>query len=64
MTGFTPNTTYSIKLSSDSNPDVQTESFTTDANGNGEHDTLDYDVPGQTVWIVVNGVESNRIVWK
>jgi hypothetical protein len=64
MTGFTPNTTYSITLSSDSNPDVQTESFTTDANGNGEHDTLDYDVPGQTVWIVVNGVESNRIVWK
>jgi hypothetical protein len=63
MTGFTPNTTYSITLASSSNPDVQTESFTTDTNGNGEHDTLDYDVPGETVWIVVNGVKSNQIVW-
>jgi Fibronectin type III domain len=63
LTGFTPNTTYQITLESDSNSNVATESVTTDANGNGEHDTLDYDSPRQTVWIVVNGVQSNKIVW-
>jgi hypothetical protein len=63
LTGFTPNTTYQITLESDSNSNVATESVTTDANGNGEHDTLDYDSPRQTVWIVVNRIESNRIVW-
>jgi hypothetical protein len=63
MTGFAPNTTYSITLASNANPEVATETFTTDANGAGEHDQLDYDVPGMTVWIVVNGVKSNQIVW-
>ncbi|HEY0807262.1 MAG TPA: fibronectin type III domain-containing protein, partial [Pseudonocardiaceae bacterium] len=63
ITGFTPNTTYPITLSSDSNSNVATESFMTDANGNAEYDQLDYDSRGQTVWIVVNGVQSNQIVW-
>jgi hypothetical protein len=63
MTGFAPNTTFPITLSSDSNPNVATESFTTDANGNAPYNQLDYDSPGQTVWIVVNGVSSNQIVW-
>jgi len=40
---------------SNSNKDVAKESFTTDANGAGEHDQLDYDVPNETVWIVVAG---------
>jgi hypothetical protein len=63
MTGFAPNTTYPITLASDSNPNVATESFTTDGNGAGPYNNLDYDSPGQTVWIVVNGVKSNQIVW-
>jgi hypothetical protein len=63
MTGFAPNQSYQITLASDSNNNVATESFTTDANGAGEHDELDYDSPNQTVWIVVNGIQSNKIVW-
>jgi hypothetical protein len=63
MTGFAPNQTYQITLASDSNNTVATESFTTDANGAGEHDQLDYDSPGQTVWVVVNGIKSNTIRW-
>lgn len=68
MTGFAPNTRYSITLSSSSNPDVQTESFVTDSNGDAEYDELDYDVPGETVWISVptsdGTVTSNKIVWE
>jgi hypothetical protein len=63
MTGFAPNQSYQITLASDSNNTVATESFTTDANGAGEHDQLDYDSPGQTVWVVVNGIKSNTIRW-
>jgi hypothetical protein len=63
MTGFAPNTQYAIKLVSDSNSNVQTEFFTTDANGAQEYDQLDYDSRGQTVWIVVNGIKSNTIAW-
>lgn len=67
MTGFAPDTPYSITLSSSSDPNVQTESFTTNASGNAEYDQLDYDVPGETVWISVptsgGTVTSNKIVW-
>lgn len=67
MHGFAPNTHYSITLSSTSNSNVQTESFTTNANGDATYNELDYDVPGETVWISVatpNGrITSNRIVW-
>jgi fibronectin type III domain protein len=63
MTGFAPNTPYDITLSSSSNPDVRTESFRTDANGSATYNQLDYDVPGQTVWIRVGSVTSNRIRW-
>ena len=68
MHGFAPDTRYSITLSSTSNSNVQTESFTTDSNGDAEYDQLDYDVPGETVWISVptsNGrIQSNKIVWE
>lgn len=68
MTGFAPDTTYSITLSSSSDPNVQTESFTTNSSGNAEYDQLDYDVPGETVWISVptsgGTVTSNKIVWE
>lgn len=68
MTGFDPNTRYSITLSSASDSDVQTESFTTDSSGTAEYDQLDYDVTGETVWISVptssGTISSNRIVWQ
>jgi hypothetical protein len=63
MTGFAPGTTYDIRLSSSSNPNVRTESFKTDANGNATYNQLDYDVPGETIFVTVDGVPSNRIRW-
>jgi hypothetical protein len=68
MRGFAPNTQYDIRLSSGSTTNVQTEKFRTNANGSGTYNQLNYDVPGQTVWISIltpsGWIESNRIVWK
>lgn len=68
MTGFAPNTTYAIRLSSDSTTDVRTESARTNANGSLTYDELDYDEPGQTIWVSVmtpdGRITSNRIQWK
>lgn len=67
MTGFAPNTTYTIVLHSNSNNSVWREQQSTDANGNATHNNGDYDVPGETVWVTVstpNGtVQSNKIKW-
>lgn len=68
MKGFEPNKRYSIRLSSSANSNVRTESATTDASGSLNYGELDYDVPGQTIWVTVTTadgpVESNRIKWK
>jgi hypothetical protein len=68
MTGFAPNTQYPLTLSSSSNPDVRTETCTTDSSGNGTYNAIDYDVPGETVWMSIpfNGttITSNKLVWR
>jgi hypothetical protein len=68
MTGFAPNTTYDLRLSSNANEDVNTERFTTDASGAATYNELNYDVPGETVWVSVltpeGPVPSNAIVWE
>jgi hypothetical protein len=68
MTGFAPGTRYGIKLSSNSTGNVQTEYATTNSSGSLTYNQLDYDEPGQTVWVSVvtpdGTVESNRITWK
>ncbi|WP_433260570.1 fibronectin type III domain-containing protein [Actinosynnema sp. CS-041913] len=69
MTGLDPNTTYHLRLSSNSNRDVRTESFTTDATGAAAYNELNYDVPGETVWVTVltrsgqEVVSSDPITW-
>jgi hypothetical protein len=68
MTGFAPDTTYDIRLSSNANENVRTESFTTDASGAATYNELNYDVPGETVWVSVlapdGWVSSTPIVWE
>ncbi|MBB4688372.1 fibronectin type III domain-containing protein [Amycolatopsis jiangsuensis] len=69
VTGFPPNSRLSIRLSSDSNTNVETEHATTGADGSVTYTELDYDQPGQTVWVTVTApdgtsVESNHITWK
>ncbi|UMP01330.1 fibronectin type III domain-containing protein [Amycolatopsis sp. EV170708-02-1] len=67
MKGFAPNTRYAIRLSSSSNTNVRTESTTTGADGSATYNELNYDVPGQTVWVSVQTpdgrITSNRIRW-
>ncbi|HVW44748.1 MAG TPA: fibronectin type III domain-containing protein [Amycolatopsis sp.] len=64
MTGFSPNTTYTITLHSSSNNNVWSETETTDSRGNATHNDGDYDVPGETVWVTVGGTKSNTITWE
>ncbi|WP_253768159.1 fibronectin type III domain-containing protein [Goodfellowiella coeruleoviolacea] len=68
ITGLEPNTRYAIRLSSTSNTNVRTEHFTTNASGSANYNQLNYDVPGETVWIAVRTpdgwVESNKIYWE
>lgn len=70
MSGLDPNTTYRIRLSSNSNSNVRTESFSTNASGAATYNELNYDVPGQTVWVTVltssgqTVARSNSINWK
>jgi hypothetical protein len=68
MTGFAPNTTYAIRLSSDSNANVRTESARTNASGALTYNQLDYDERGQTIWVSVatpdGRITSNRITWE
>jgi hypothetical protein len=68
MTGFDPNTRYSITLHSTSNSNVATERTTTNASGSAQYNQLDYDVPGETVWVTVSTsgrtISSNTIYWE
>jgi len=70
MSGLSPGASYRIRLSSGSNADVRTERFTADAAGNAAHGELNYDVPGETVWVAVLGhdgrtvARSDPITWK
>ncbi|WP_143253958.1 fibronectin type III domain-containing protein [Amycolatopsis keratiniphila] len=67
MKGFEPGKRYAIRLSSSSNTDVRTEYTTTDADGSATYNELNYDVPGQTIWVSVQTpdgrITSNRIRW-
>lgn len=63
LKGFQPGT-HSITLSSSSNRDVQTENFQVDSVESSTYGQLDYDQPGQSIWVTVDGVTSNRIVWQ
>ncbi|OLZ58163.1 hypothetical protein BS330_13185 [Amycolatopsis keratiniphila subsp. nogabecina] len=67
MKGFAPGKRYAIRLSSSSNTDVRTEYTTTDADGSATYNELNYDVPGQTIWVSVQTpdgrITSNRIRW-
>jgi len=67
MKGFAPNTRYAIRLSSSSTTNVRTESTTTGADGSATYNELNYDVPGQTIWVSVETpdgrISSNRIRW-
>ncbi|MBW4717147.1 fibronectin type III domain-containing protein [Saccharothrix obliqua] len=70
MTGLDSNQRYQLRLSSNSNDEVRTEDFTTDANGAANYNKLNYDVPGETVWVTVltssgqEVVHSNTITWE
>jgi hypothetical protein len=68
MTGFAAGTRYGIKLSSNSTGNVRTEYATTNSSGSLTYNELDYDEPGQTIWVSVvtpdGTVQSNRITWK
>lgn len=68
MKGFAPNTRYTITLHSDDNNDVAHESTTTNASGSATYNELDYDVPGEHVWVAVTTpdgtVTSNKITWE
>jgi hypothetical protein len=69
MRGFQANTKYSIRLSSSSNNNVQTESGTTNSSGSLNYNQLDYDVAGETIFVQVIApdgtiVRSNSITWK
>ncbi len=69
MKGFAPNTTYKLRLSSDDNPDVNNnESATTGPDGSAQYNELNYDVPGNSVWVSVSTPEgtvtSNKIRWE
>jgi len=64
MSGFDPNTTYAITLSSTDSAVVVEEEFTTDANGDATYNELNYDVPDNEVWVTVAGTPSNRITWQ
>lgn len=67
MSGFAANTTYDIRLSSNANDNVRTERFTTDASGSATYNQLNYDVPGETVWVSVNTpngwISSDELRW-
>ncbi|MFC5112189.1 fibronectin type III domain-containing protein [Kibdelosporangium philippinense] len=69
LTGFQPNTTYRLTLRSRANTGgVVTESARTNASGTLQYNELNYDVPGQTVWVTTQGpngqVKSNEITWR
>ncbi|GAA3583430.1 hypothetical protein GCM10022222_80250 [Amycolatopsis ultiminotia] len=69
VSGFPPNSTVSIRLSSDTTGNVRTENTKTDANGSVTYTDLDYDQPGQEIWVTVTASDgtskqSNHIVWE
>lgn len=65
LTGFEPNTSYEITPYADEwgqfNPGA---TLTTDGSGSlVVDDQFPFDGVGQRMWVVVDGVESNKIVW-
>jgi hypothetical protein len=65
MRGFKPNTSYTILPHSsewyDYNPGT---TLNTDRNGNLTFEDFPFDAVGQQVWVTVDGVESNRHLWR
>jgi hypothetical protein len=65
MRGFKPNTSYKILPHSsewyDYNPGT---TLRTDRNGNLTFEDFPFDAVGQQVWVTVDGVESNRYLWR
>ncbi|MGI5212322.1 fibronectin type III domain-containing protein [Plantactinospora sp. CA-290183] len=65
MRGFKPNTNYHIKPSSDQWPNYNPGgTHRTDAQGNLTLEDYPFDAVGQHVWVTVDGVRSNRFLWR
>ncbi|WP_121162742.1 fibronectin type III domain-containing protein [Micromonospora pisi] len=65
MTGFRPNTNYSIKPHSDEWPNYNPgATLRTDAKGNLTFQDFPFDDVGQHVWVTVDGLESNHFLWR
>lgn len=68
VSGLDPDTNYEIRLSSTANENVRTEEFTSGQDGSATYDQLNYDVPGETVWVSVltsdGWVKSNELRWE
>ncbi|SEQ81270.1 hypothetical protein SAMN05216188_105197 [Lentzea xinjiangensis] len=64
MTGFAPNTRYTVTPHSTS-PTYENggHGITTDEQGYAEFNAFYYNVAGDTVWVTTGGVESNRLEW-
>ena len=65
MTGFEPGTSYdAYPHSTDPGYDNPGHGTTTDADGRAEFNAFYYHGDGHTVWVTVDGIESNRMEWK
>ncbi len=66
MTGFTPNTNYTVSCDSTATSGGNFPNFTarTDGSGTYNQDTIEFfGFPGQQVWCDTAGVESNHFTW-
>lgn len=63
MTGFEPNTDYDIEPHSTGNYHNSGHRSRTDSQGNKVLDAFYYHVAGDTVWVTVGDIESNRLEW-
>jgi len=68
ITGLNPDSNYQIRLSSTANENVRTEEFSSDSDTTATYNELNYDVPGETVWVSVligdEWVKSNELPWE
>ncbi|MEN3610577.1 fibronectin type III domain-containing protein [Plantactinospora sp. ZYX-F-223] len=65
LRGFSPNTDYHIKPDSSRWPDFNSGATRrTDSRGNLTFEDFPYDSVGSYVWVTVDGVESNRYLWR
>ncbi|MCE6996020.1 fibronectin type III domain-containing protein [Saccharothrix sp. S26] len=65
VTGFEPNTRYNAyPKSTDTGYSNPGYGFTTEADGSEVFDQFYYFGTGHTVWVTIDGVESNRLEWR